>query len=323
MDFKTIIQNTVYIITGVLLACIVGEIIVRIGSYNQENYVVEMWRYAKLLKQPSKNQNVGHEHIPSSHARLQNVDIYINSYGMRGPKPNLSAKHRVVIIGDSMAFGWGTEDSDCLRGQLDAALPDDYDVINAGIGNMNLFQSVSLWQDLRKRIDADTLVVVTTQRATARRAETHTGFFVRNSQLIALASTMVTQLVSGEYGHDALVDGYRKQWLSPGGEAILTDAFRELKREQVENGKHIIILCVPETHDLNNYRFDFITQKIQEHSKMNGFTFVDALPLLQGHSTDTLWVCARDIHLNGTAFGFITEALVPIIANHYQDSVDE
>ena len=76
---------------GILMALATGEGLVRLATMNQENYVIEMWRYAKLLKMKSPRSDIGHQHIPNRTATLQNVVIRINSLGMRGPEPNDAA----------------------------------------------------------------------------------------------------------------------------------------------------------------------------------------------------------------------------------------
>lgn len=278
MRKKNYLSGGALVLVGILIACLFGEAVIRIGTLNQENYVVEMWRYAKLLKCPSQNPEVLHEHIPNSKARLQNVDVSINSLGLRGPEPKTGAPHRVAIVGDSMAFGWGVAENDCLRGRLEGLLPPDVDVVNAGVGNMNLNQAVSHWLDINKRLDADLLVVAVTQRAVNPPREERPGFLVRHSELAALALTFLGQISSGEHGERALVDGYKKQWSDEEGDRILHVAFDKLRELHQRKHVGILVVNIPETHDLNNYRFDFITRKIRGMADEYGFPFVDVTP---------------------------------------------
>ena len=43
-----------------------------------------MWKYSKYLKIPDKNKKINHIHKKNTSAKLQNVEISINSLGMRG-----------------------------------------------------------------------------------------------------------------------------------------------------------------------------------------------------------------------------------------------
>ncbi|WP_409421572.1 hypothetical protein ABHF91_00565 [Pseudaeromonas sp. ZJS20] len=288
------------------MALAMGEGLVRLATMNQENYVIEMWRYAKLLKMKSPRSDIGHQHIPNRTATLQNVVIRINSLGMRGPEPNDAAPHRIAIIGDSIALGWGVDETQTLRGQLSRTLSPEYDVVNAGIGNMNMSQSVALWEQLSKKIKADTLVVLVTPRATTQVTTQSPGWLVENSELAALATTFIQQALSGEYGKDALVAGYHKQWHSLPGKAVLTHAFDKLKLIKDETGCKIIIVSIPEMHDLIQYRFGFMEEITHDLSQKYGFDFIDPLPQLKDHPTTYYWASANDIHPNEVAFRVIS-----------------
>lgn len=318
--FSLILKNCLFILVGILCACAVGEALIRLGTSNQDNYVIEMWRYAKLLKKQSENDAVGHEHIPNKRATLQHVDVDINDLGMRGPMPDPSVPHRVALIGDSLVFGWGVEDKHTMRGYLSRLLPDSIDVVNAGVGNMNLNQSVSHWLDLSQKVNADMLVVYVTPRAASKMQEDNCGWLVRNSRLAAISSTFFRQLKSGAYGENKLIEEYRHMWTGPQGRDVLTHAFEKLSTYQKAYGCRIVIVSIPETHDFNNYQFPFMAETAGFFARKYGFPFIDALPLLQGPPTKSFWVSERDIHLNGKAFQLISSALEKMILEAYENT---
>ncbi|MDW6003266.1 SGNH/GDSL hydrolase family protein [Vibrio mangrovi] len=306
----SLIRNSLLVLSGVVLALVVGEGMVRLATMSQENYVIEMWRYANLLKEKSADPHIGHQHVPNRSATLQNVTIQINSLGMRGPEPDKSAVHRVAIVGDSIALGWGVEDEDSLRGQLERELPVDFDVVNAGVGNMNLNQSVTLWESIGQKLSADTIVVLVTPRSTASVVTKSPGWLVEHSELAALASTFIQQMTSGEFGEDALLDGYRQQWQAPAGQTVLSQAFGKLKQIQSKTGSRIIIVSIPEMHDFNHYRFSFMGEITRKFANQYHFDFIDPLPVLQGPPTSSFWVSPNDIHLNKKALGSISTLIV-------------
>ncbi len=317
MKIVIIFKNISLIFLGIFLALIVGEGLVRIATMNQENYIVEMWRYAKLLKQKSPDPFIGHQHIPNTSAKLQNVEIVINSLGLRGPEPNQTALHRVAIVGDSIALGWGVPENETLRGQLKANLSVETDVVNAGIGNMNLSQTVQLWKTLDQEVHADTLVVLVTPRSTATITTESPGWLIEHSQLAALASTFIQQMTSGKYGESALLEGYKQQWSSTGGQAILSQAFELLENIKREKNSHIIIVSIPESHDFNNYQFSFMEDITQRYAQKYGFDYVNPLPLLQGPPTSSFWASPNDIHPNGEAFQIISKPIIDKIIGIY------
>ncbi|SJN58083.1 hypothetical protein VR7878_02645 [Vibrio ruber DSM 16370] len=313
------VRNSLLMLLGVVLALILGEGLVRLATMSQENYVIEMWRYANLLKEKSPDPDIGHQHIPNRSAKLQNVTIQINSLGMRGPEPDKTSMHRVAIVGDSIALGWGVEDKDSLRGQLKRELPADVDVVNAGIGNMNLNQSVTLWESIGKNLSADFLVALVTPRSTAQVMTQSPGWLVEHSELAALASTFIQQMLSGKFGKDALLDGYRKQWQSETGQMVLSQAFNQLKQIQDKTGSQIIIVSIPEMHDFNHYQFSFMDEITQKFAQQYHFDFINPLPMFQGAPTSSFWVSQNDIHLNKKALGIISDLVAEKITKELGD----
>lgn len=321
MKAVAILSNAILIVVSISIAGLMAEGFIRYGTAEQQNYVIEMWRYAKLLKRKSDNPDVGHEHIPNSHARLQNVDVSINSLGMRGPLPRSNATHRIAIIGDSVAFGWGVSESETLRGQLEKLLPKDIDIINAGVGNLNLFQATSHWNDISQHIDADILVVLPTPRSTVQHIQENSSWLIRNSVLAALGTTFFKQLISGQYGEQALIDGLKDRWNNKQGEAILRQAFDSLDSYAKTHNAHVLIVNIPDSHDFNNYKFGFIDDKLEDLSERYGFRFYNPLQSLKGPPSKQYWASSDDIHLNGAAFKIIAEAIDPIIDEIYENKV--
>ncbi len=322
MKATAIVSNAILMVVSISIAGLMAEGFIRYGTAEQQNYVIEMWRYAKLLKRKSDNPDVGHEHIPQSHARLQNIDVSINELGMRGPLPRTNAPHRIAIIGDSIAFGWGVSESETLRGHLDSLLPDNIDVINAGVGNLNLFQAASHWKDISRNVDADILVVLPTQRSNVRHIQEETNWLVKNSVLAALGATFFKQLMSGQYGEQALIDGLKDRWSSQQGDTILRQAFDSFDQYAKGHKAHVIIVNIPDSHDFNNYKFGFVDDKLRELSDSYGFVFYNPLQSLQGPPSRQYWASSNDIHLNGAAYKIIANALNPIIDDIYENKAE-
>lgn len=309
------LQAALLMLCGVLLACGAGEILVRIATANQENYVVEMWRYARLLKERSPDPKVGHQNRPNSSARLQGVDMRFNALGMRGPMPDprIPADRTVVILGDSVALGWGVPEQRTLRAQLASALGADIQVLNAGVGNMNLAQVVALWSHLRTRVHAGTIIVVPTARSAAIQPPDTTNWLVEHSELAALTVTFFRQVTSGAMGRDSLVAAYRSDWTNGAGLDAMRGALDQLKRMQAERGTRIIVAAMPETHDMRRYSLGFITASLKHESLQRGWEFVDLLPLFLGEPSENFRVSPQDAHPNGEAFRRIAARLAPSV----------
>src|SRR5262245_37238033 len=98
------------IITTAVIAAASIEIIVRTAIDNGMQHDLEMWKYARDLKQISSNPLIGHEHRPNAQARLMGVDVTINSKGLRDreiPQDRTGTTPRILMLGDSFTEGWG------------------------------------------------------------------------------------------------------------------------------------------------------------------------------------------------------------------------
>lgn len=317
LNISSIIKNLLFATLGILLACIVGELLVRIGTADQKNYVIEMWRYAKYIKQPSLDPDIGHSNQPHKTAMLQGVEIAINSFGLRGPEPDLkSAKHTIAILGDSAALGWGVSEDENLRGQLSKLMDTNTEVINSAVCNMNLSQIVAHWSKISKKIQADTVILLCTSRAPEQQRTDDAGWLVRHSQLTTLLVTFFQQLTSGAIGKENFVDATRARWHSTSGQTIITSALNRLVELQTTQKFKVILALQPESHDFNHYQFDFMTKIMKIEAEKRGWHFVDLLPVLQGPPTETYWVSSEDIHLNGNAYRLIANHLRPLLQNN-------
>ncbi len=317
-----IVQKLLYIsralalmLVGLILAGFVGEAMVRIATADQKKYIIEMWRYATLLKRPSNDPVIGHEHIPNRSAQLQGVQIAINSLGLRGPEPDLNNpdKRKIVIIGDSLALGWGLPESESVRGHLAARLGDAAEVLNAGVGNMNMAQMVAHWLRYSKTISADTVIVMSTLRAPAIAQTGQAGWLVRNSQLYALAVSFVSAYKLGGNGSDNLLESYKREWTSGVGVESMYGALELLDKDRLHRGYKVVLVPIPEAHDFETYAYDFATEIMAQQASKYGWVFIDPLPILRSKPARSYWVSDDDIHLNGDAMGKIADILVPVL----------
>ncbi|KZB69202.1 hypothetical protein AUP42_10005 [Thalassospira lucentensis] len=307
------LSGAALVLCGLILACGAGEGLVRLATADQKNYLVEMWRYATLLKQKSDDPAVGHEHIPGTSARLQGVEVSINSLGMRGPEVDLATrgKNRVVIIGDSVAMGWGVPEEDTLRGQLADRLGPNAEVMTTGVGNMNMSQIVAHWLHYSPKIDPQTVVMLATARAPIIQKSDHAGWLVRHSQLYALIVSFIEMAASNSTGEQELVDSYRAVWTEGPGMAAMDAAMDRLKLDQERRGYRVVILLVPEPHSFDPYRFDFINQVMAAKAKERDWIFIDPVPVMKSAPAEKYWVASNDVHANAKAFEIFTDLLVP------------
>src|SRR5262249_16136694 len=136
----------VFVVT-LLLAIGAAELVLRVMNSSMKNYDIEMWRYARELKEPSTDPLLGHEHLTNASALLQSVTIRTNEWGLRGPAlgPRVGHTRRILVLGDSITLGWGVREEDTITARLQKMLADagqKVEVLNAGVGNYNTDREV-------------------------------------------------------------------------------------------------------------------------------------------------------------------------------------
>jgi lysophospholipase L1-like esterase len=104
---------------------------------------------------------------PNQKGWIDDGFVHINSRGFRGDEPAIpkpAGRFRVVIIGDSLAMGWGVDDEETLSAELERRLhqqfPDrDLDVVNISVGGYDTFQEVGLLKRNVDQLEPDLVLV--------------------------------------------------------------------------------------------------------------------------------------------------------------------
>ena len=88
----------------------------------------------------------------------------VNEYGFRGPAPEAlpRAAGRVLVLGDSVAFGLAVEDRDTFRSQLDAQLAASGgpEVLSLAVPGYDTLQELRILQTKGINLDPDVVVVL-------------------------------------------------------------------------------------------------------------------------------------------------------------------
>jgi len=137
---RSILRVAALALPTVILICAI-ELGLRIFDPLGLSYFAQAHKYFATAMQPSDEYSYIHK--PGFRGKFQGADVAINSAGFRGPEietANTGAKIRVLIIGDSVVFGWGAPQSSIfpirLQGMLEREAP-EVEVIPAGVGSWN------------------------------------------------------------------------------------------------------------------------------------------------------------------------------------------
>ena len=126
------------VFVSILFSFFILEIYSRLIIDNGMNYEFEMMKYARYMKVISANKEVGIEHKKNVEKKLMGAQVKLDSNGFRILN-NSYEKKKILMIGDSMTFGWGAKKP--FANKLNELI-NDYHVINGGIGNTNTIMQI-------------------------------------------------------------------------------------------------------------------------------------------------------------------------------------
>jgi lysophospholipase L1-like esterase len=279
---------------------------------------LEMWKYARDVKQVSQHPMIGHEHAPDRQATLMGVDFKTNSRGLRDrdiPYQRTENKLRILMLGDSLTVGWGVPLQETFSKRIEKLYANDgidADVINAGVGNYNTIQEVEYFFADGYKYRPDIVVLnFFVNDAEPLQASQQPSFIKRNcyscifvaGRLDTVLRKFFTKADWTDYYLSLYGDGRAKGWLDA------KEALRKLADYCRANNIRLLIVSLPELHDVQNYRFQRITDLVHQAADEFGVPFVDILTYLKTQESSKLWVTPPDPHPNGFANEFIAKGI--------------
>ena len=108
-------------------------------------------------------------HKPGVEVSFRHFDLKVNKLGFRGPEITVEKPEdtcRILVLGDSVAFGWGVDDEvtflRLLENRLNGALGDGrrYEVVNTGHPMYDSMQELSVLRDRGLALDPDVVLLV-------------------------------------------------------------------------------------------------------------------------------------------------------------------
>lgn len=315
----------VFLVTIILLAGIL-EVFLVIKNADGKNYDIEMWKYSRELKRISSNPNLGHEHVPNKSAKLQNVDIHINSFGMRGAEPNSSADLKILCLGSSITFGWGVDQDkiypELLKKYLNnyieenpsSSLAQKYktaDVENAGIGNYNTVREVEAFLTKYKDIKPNIIILGSFIRDPEVIPVPKRNWLLENSQLAVTLWSRFEQIKRASGLEKSFEDHYKNIYKDDYyGWAQTQEAYSKLADYAKANNIRVIVAMIPDIHNLTNYPFIYIHEKVRQLALANGFEFIDLYDSFSTIKTqEEIWAMPGDPHPNAEGHKIIEEQI--------------
>ena len=297
---------------AIAVTCLEGY--VRLTQTDGSNFDIEMWRYAKDLKRPGA---VGHEHIPGKSGVYMGVPVSINSAGWRDRERSVekpAGVTRIMMLGDSVTFGWGARAEDVTSYRLEKILNDGarerFEVLNTGIGNANTVMEAAYFIDKGHRYAPD-IVVLNYFINDAEPTPTRRGNFLTehfySAVFIAGRVDVVTRRFFGksdwrQYYRDLYLDD-QPGWIAA------RRALKELSDYCRQHDVKLVVVHYPELHELSPYPFQDVTNLLAAETRAIDIPFLDLLPSVAGQEPRSLWVTQTDPHPNARAAVLYADAI--------------
>ncbi|MER8651502.1 SGNH/GDSL hydrolase family protein [Mesorhizobium sp. M1121] len=302
------------------------ELYARLAETDGSNFDIEMWRYAKDLKRVSDIPEVGHEHIPGKSGVYMGVPVTINSAGWRDREHAVEKEDnnvRIMMLGDSLTFGWGARPEDITSYRLERLLNEKmnhFEVINTGIGNANTAMEVSYFIKKAYVYKPDIVVVnyfLNDAEITPRRTK---NFFLENFYSAVLIAGRLDVIMRKFFWKDdwrryyhGLYGGDQPGW------SAAQSALKELVNYCATRNIKLIVVNYPELHELSPYPFQDITGLVASKAEALGIPFLDLRPSVENQVPKSLWVTETDAHPNGKAAGLYADTIVQFLMTRYPE----
>jgi lysophospholipase L1-like esterase len=307
-----------FAITLLLIAGAV-ELYVRQVEDDGMQFDLEMWKYARSVKRISDNPRIGHEHRPNADALLMGTRVTTNSAGFRGeeiPLEKRPGSTRIMMLGDSVLFGWGANQDQTVSARLERrwrTAGRNVEVINTGVGNYNTTMEVEFFLTRGHRYKPDIVVlnyfindaepIPRYDYSWMEQVSAAWVFYGSRLDVVGRELRLGQQTDWRSYYRDLYTPGGRGDW--PAAEASI----RKLAAFCRENGIKFLMVNYPEIRVLSPYPFPEVQSRLATLASELGAPYLDLLDSVRDEVPSKLWVTPPDPHPNDYAHGLFAKAI--------------
>lgn len=302
------------------IAAVAAEGVLRLKNRSMTTYDIEMWRYAKDLKVRSEDPHLDFDHVKSKASVLQNVNIRLNEWGLRGGpvEPAAAVDRRILFLGGSIALGWGVPEEQTVEARVEKMLRDGgarVQVLNGGVGNYNTDRYVSRYFKELAGLNPTDIVVLYFLRDAEDLPPGGGNLLLRNSEL-AVTLWIAYHRLFDRAGEQSLVDHYRSAYREDApGFLLMQTRLKELADYARARHIRLYLAMTPDVHNLIDYKFDFVHATMHRVAEATGYAFVDLLPAMRGRPPEALFAMPGDPHPNALGHQLMAEAIFPLLSS--------
>ena len=284
---------------------------------------------AQIFHRPSENPRIHHLLRPNLTIVRDDVVYTTNSFGLRdtreySPQP-LPGVHRILIIGDSVAFGSSVNQTAIFAEVLEELLGSSYEVLNFGVSGYATVNEVALLKEEGLSYHPDTVILTYVLNDAVADAvfdgdETR-QFSSCRLNIFDLAVPCSLKRVLSSF---ALLRGVRDLFKNYDQEKDTYIAYHEdvqrwqyleeqvadLEELSYEKNFRVIVLLVPIFSDFEHYPWLSLHTRLTEMFTSHGFTVLDLYPVFNSSSADSWRVASGDPwHPNALGHALIATTL--------------
>ncbi|MCC7048155.1 MAG: SGNH/GDSL hydrolase family protein [Alphaproteobacteria bacterium] len=311
----------VILVTGGLIVLALEFLVVPVIDDGMQ-YDLEMWKYARHVKRVSEDPELGHAHRANRQARLMGVDVSTNALGLRDRDIDLPKKptmKRVLMLGDSITFGWGVPQELAVPQRLDRALrAEGVEVINSGVGNYNTRMEVEYFLTEGYKLKPDIVVL---------------NYFINDAEPTPSYDYSALEKYSRAYAYfssrwdsamRSLGTARQTDWktyyrglyddgTNPGGWAAAAKAIERVADFCREHNIKFLIVDYPELRELRPYPFTEVSARLRALAERVGVPYLNLLDSVQNEPPASLWVTVPDPHPNARATELFAAAMAELL----------
>lgn len=240
--------------------------------------------------------------------------VKINSYRLRGSEINLNAENeKWLLLGDSVLFGMGVEDSLTIAGRLRKAFPDVI-ILNSGVIGYNSFSYVDVFNYWNKKTKISRVFLFYTINDVLQDYETQRisffhdicGFLRGRSKLYIFIKNIISDRSKVYFTNDS---GYYRE-----GNKLVQEALNNIEKiwgECKKNNIEFKIILLPYEYQLRETTNEIWTpQKLlikHFNERRIPFLFINDLGNVNSRS---LYLFADGIHFSAEGHKQVTQKLI-------------
>jgi lysophospholipase L1-like esterase len=253
-------------------------------------------------------------HAPGRRHRLVGVDVHIDSRGFRDVEvdPSGAPATSVVLLGDSVTFGWGVEYGERFSEILEREWSADgrhVELVNTGHGNWNTAQESAALEELFAASSPDGILQVWYINDAEPTPQHREPPWYARFHLSIFAWSKV-DLVQRRLGtRPTYADYYRGLYASDApGFGSFRDALARTGAWARARGVPWVFVVLPEFHEFPGPFAEVFTQ-VRSAATEAGATVVDVTGSFDGVDPSTIWVARNDVHPNARGHALIARAI--------------